>query len=332
MPTAREDAAATLGLDGRIYVIGGIDGTGTTIRTVEAYDPTHNTWTTVSPLPGARDSAEAVTGPDGRIYVIGGTDSTGARRRTVFVYNPRSQFWTTVTSIPSPSREDIAAAVGLNGRIYSIGGDSSGTTFLRRVDMYDLSSNSWTRVSNTVFPGRNSSGAARGPLGRIYIVGGKDSSSRVPFVDVYNPAADFWTVGPDMPTPSPNPAGSPDGGREDMGVAAGLDGRIYAIGGNDNNLNAVRTVQVLKNINGGTAAAVPVKFPPSVSTDPVFTMDVAVPPTVTPLLEAPSQGLAPSSRAGDDTALRHGTDAGFAVGTDSPSADLADALFAGSIG
>ena len=37
---------------------------------------THNSWTTVAPMPTPRYGLAAVSGPDGRIYAIGGDDGS----------------------------------------------------------------------------------------------------------------------------------------------------------------------------------------------------------------------------------------------------------------
>src|ERR1700722_10261996 len=50
---ARDSVAAATGPDGRIYAIGGFDGSNHLDR-VEAYDVATNTWSTEAPLPVAR--------------------------------------------------------------------------------------------------------------------------------------------------------------------------------------------------------------------------------------------------------------------------------------
>lgn len=71
IPTARASAAAALGSDGRIYVMGGYLA-GDFLTTVEAYDPLTDTWATEQDLPTAREGLGATTGGDGAIYALGG--------------------------------------------------------------------------------------------------------------------------------------------------------------------------------------------------------------------------------------------------------------------
>ncbi len=73
MPTPRQLLSATLGADGRIYVIGGsrsLAGEGTDV--VEIYDPATDRWSDGPPLRTARKSHASTMTPDGRIWVTGG--------------------------------------------------------------------------------------------------------------------------------------------------------------------------------------------------------------------------------------------------------------------
>ena len=87
MPTARYALAGVLGPDGRIYAIGGYNGSGV-LNTVEAYNPKTNSWTSEAPMPTARGYLAAALGPDGRIYAIGGQDRSGNIVNTVEAYTP----------------------------------------------------------------------------------------------------------------------------------------------------------------------------------------------------------------------------------------------------
>ena len=60
MPTARSEIAGAI-LDGKIYIIGGFDGSGRSITTTEVYDPMANEWTTAAPLPQPLDHTAAAS-------------------------------------------------------------------------------------------------------------------------------------------------------------------------------------------------------------------------------------------------------------------------------
>src|SRR5262245_19973631 len=69
--------AAAVGLDHRLYVLGGhAFGQGGRTNSVGVYDPAADSWSAVAPLPAARESLAAAA-LDGRIYAIGGVGVTG---------------------------------------------------------------------------------------------------------------------------------------------------------------------------------------------------------------------------------------------------------------
>ncbi len=107
MPTPRENCAAALGPDGRIYVIGGDDFTHA-LDTVEAYDPKTKRWTQEAPLPEPRTELSAVTGHDGRIYVYGGSERENPDEK-MFVLSPtppagEARPWFDRATEPGPTR------------------------------------------------------------------------------------------------------------------------------------------------------------------------------------------------------------------------------------
>ena len=65
----QEVAVAELG--GLVYVIGGFDGAGSIVDTVEAYDPLGDSWSSVASLPVPIHHTTA-TAANGKLYVIGG--------------------------------------------------------------------------------------------------------------------------------------------------------------------------------------------------------------------------------------------------------------------
>ncbi len=185
MLTARADLAAVAGPDGRIYALGGFNGSYTILNTVEAYSPASNTWTAVAPMPTARQGLAAVAGPDGRIYALGGLYDSGGSLATVEAYNPASNAWTTVAPMPT-ARVDLAAVTGSDGRIYALGGSSTnGSAYLSTVEAYDPSSNTWTAVA-PLPTGRQYLAAAIGPDSRIYALGGYNGNS-LGIVETYLP-------------------------------------------------------------------------------------------------------------------------------------------------
>jgi len=106
MPTARQGLRAAA-VDGIIYAIGGCEvapGVDRDISTVEAYDPTTDTWTRKADMPTAR-TLSAIAVVDGIIYIIGGSfDEDYLSEVNVEVisaveaYDPGTDTWTKYTA------------------------------------------------------------------------------------------------------------------------------------------------------------------------------------------------------------------------------------------
>jgi len=103
MPTARAHAAAAA-LGGRIVVAGGDLDDGysffTPVATVESYDPTTDTWSTLPALPRPRSGARA-TVSGGKLLVGGAPFETTGVTPEIDVYDPVANEWS-VLSLPVP--------------------------------------------------------------------------------------------------------------------------------------------------------------------------------------------------------------------------------------
>lgn len=131
MPFPRQNHAATVGVDGRVYVLGGgaLGGNWQT-NTVQIYDPASDTWTLGAPMSRQRYAPAAATA-NGLIYAFGGGDNSGDP--TVEAYDPVALRWFAVAPMPAP-RTSASATVAANGLIYVTGND--GTTYPNRLQAY----------------------------------------------------------------------------------------------------------------------------------------------------------------------------------------------------
>jgi N-acetylneuraminic acid mutarotase len=128
LPAPRAYLAAA-SLNGKIYAIGGFDGTNVQ-STVFVYDPSHPTqgWLTVSSLPGPRGRLAAAS-LNGKIYAIGGGDywigDGGWGTSSVYAYDPSQPElgWSYEFGLWK-STYGLGAA-SANGRLYTIGGNAS---------------------------------------------------------------------------------------------------------------------------------------------------------------------------------------------------------------
>jgi N-acetylneuraminic acid mutarotase len=89
MPTARSNLGLVAASDGKLYAVGGHAGRpgDDRLATVEAYDPTTDSWATVSRLPTPRANLGVAAASNGKLYAIGGGDASNALA-TVEEYTP----------------------------------------------------------------------------------------------------------------------------------------------------------------------------------------------------------------------------------------------------
>lgn len=177
MPTRRYLFAAAAGPDPTgtktlIYVIGGsiVDYTHP-MNTVEAYDPSTDTWTcsagdtaagcssfTLKPLPTPANNLAAVTAGN-TLYAIG-------TQVSLLAYDPRLNTWMAKAPMPHDSWQ-LAATVGPDHRIYAVGGNET-----NQVEAYDPATNMWDTSLPPMPNGGGALAATTGPDGRIYVIGG----------------------------------------------------------------------------------------------------------------------------------------------------------------
>ncbi|HLX72929.1 MAG TPA: kelch repeat-containing protein, partial [Verrucomicrobiae bacterium] len=209
LPAANEYMAAT-SLNGRIYAIGGYNGSGMFQSNVYVYDTAQPTkgWSSISNLPVASFSLGAVSVSD-KIYAIGGFGNSGSES-TVYLYDPAQPTlgWLSVSNLPAPSSGLVAATV--NGRIYAMVGDS-GSTYVYDTAQPTLG---WLTLSN--LPATNNGVAAASANGKIYVIGGYSGNAYV--YDPSQPALG-WSSVANLPAPV------------EYLAATSVNGKVYAIGG-----------------------------------------------------------------------------------------------------
>ena len=173
MPTGRTGLAAAVVGDS-IYAIGGRsapDGpcTGGPMDTVQRYDITTNTWTTVAPLPTARSDTGAIA-HGGKIYVFGGcTLGASTASSEVDIYDPATNTWSTGAPMPTPRAGFYGVGI-VGDSIYVMGGlDSSGSPSAAN-EVYNIASNSWSVATPMADPRGEMGVTSHG--GQIFTLGG----------------------------------------------------------------------------------------------------------------------------------------------------------------
>jgi hypothetical protein len=219
MPTARGwISPSSAVVDGKIYVIGGWDGIGSTPTSiVEEYDPATDIWTRKADMPTGRDSTATVA-VDGKIYVIGGAVGGALGRKIVEQYDPVTDTWTTKADMPTYLWGLCANVV--NGKIYTVGGRKSidAETFVQE---YDPATDTWTQKAN--MPVATSQMGSVVLDNKIIVIGGWLMSMLYPYttIQIYDTEKDIWTMEADTSF------------HRACFSAEVVRGRIFAIGGTD---------------------------------------------------------------------------------------------------
>jgi len=220
MPTARDQLAAVLGADGRIYAIGGSDTPGNPLGTVEVYDPRSNAWAAAPSLLNPRYGLSAAVDSTGTIYALLGFELSGG---TIYLVDWAESLapggsWVEIAQ-PPDFQGDTAAAVGPGGVFYLPGGET-GQGISSDVYSYDPVSQVWANgpslPSVTFAPG-----VSAGSDGTLYVLGGSvnDTSASAAIVSLA-PGASAWVS-----------AGQMLVARCEPGAATDLVGNLYTIGG-----------------------------------------------------------------------------------------------------
>ena len=173
MPTARGGAGAQQ-INGKIYVVGGMNSNGASLATLEIYDPATNTWSTGAPMSTRRDNPGTAT-LGGKLYVFGGRtrNADGSTPANILasaeVYDPATNTWAAIAPMPTARRTMVTGT--LRGRIQVMGGEitSTGGAFPQNEE-YDPATNTWLTLTPMLTPRH---GAVAGTINNtIYVAGG----------------------------------------------------------------------------------------------------------------------------------------------------------------
>jgi hypothetical protein len=225
----RANHSATLLLDGRVLVAGGLNQSLVAEYSAEIYDPATNTWAQVSPMTHFRQDHAAIRLIDGRVLVSGGTpDNVPAE-----IYDPATNTWTEVAN-PNRRRQRFALLPLPAGKVLAVAGE---TNFVTQPtppwtsQIYDPVLNTWS--SPEPMPG-NFARAATTALADGTAVSFYDDSAR------YDAATDSWTSISDM-------------GVFRSGHTATLlaDGRVLVVGG----ATAADTAQIYDPVTDAWSSA-----------------------------------------------------------------------------
>jgi N-acetylneuraminic acid mutarotase len=208
LPVALEEAGAAVA-GGLLYVLGGFDAAGNSLRTVWVFDG--STWSAGPKLPIGLDHTSAAT-LDDHVYLAGG-HSFGRDSGRLFRLDGSS--WTELSPMPHPRGGHALLAAG--NRLFVIGGNTA-LANVAPTDVYDPVTGSWSAFPALPVPRNHVAGFTY--ANSVCVAGGR--SPATPRVDCFDLASSAWVRFPDLPQPTSG-----------AGAALLEDGRALILGGQD---------------------------------------------------------------------------------------------------
>lgn len=218
MLTARSEIGAAH-INGKIYVVGGIDAYGRALRSMEVYDIASDAWSNGPSLPQALHHPAVATDGE-RLYVIGGFFGTVKFTPvdTAYVFDPAANRWSELGRLENFRGAAAAAVAG--GKLLVFGGaDLAGQT--ASLEIYDAERGRWFAGPSVPTVREHLAAAVAGET--VYALGGRTSfpDGNAASAEAYDPGAGKWTrLKPMMKA------------RSGFG-AASVSGRVYVFGGEE---------------------------------------------------------------------------------------------------
>jgi serine/threonine protein kinase/N-acetylneuraminic acid mutarotase len=238
-PTARLMMAWTV-LDGQIWIAGGMSH-GTTLDTVQSYDPQTGAWQTQPSLPIPLHHATAAT-YRGEVVVMGGAEDNLAEGSNK-VFALRDGKW---VELPSLQHARAAAAAAVVGDKLVVVGGQNDKQLVAQTEVFD--GESWQDAADLPTPREHLAAVSDGVY--VYTVGGRflsaDKNSAA--FERFDPESGTWDKLVDMPSP-----------RGSYG-AAYIDGRVVAVGGEEPT-RVLATVEMYDVADGKWTVLTPMRTP-----------------------------------------------------------------------
>jgi len=224
--TARFSHTATLLLNGKVLVAGGMERNGVWLDSAELYDPAKGRFSPIGKMSARRAGATATLLPNGKVLIAGGTDGSGKNLASAELYDPDTNTFSATGSLSFP-RGDATATLLKNGKVLIAGGDAAGDDDqLASAEIYDPLTGLFLPTGSMHSP-RSYFTAVRLKDGKVLVAGGL-SGGQFPFhkveatAEVYDPLTGRFTLTGEMSVP-----------RYKQGAALLPDGKVMIAGGSN---------------------------------------------------------------------------------------------------
>ncbi len=168
------------------------------------YDPIGNSWTAKTPLPGTTRYGSSSFVLDGVAYIVCGNfgSASGPLTNEVWAYNITNDSWTSKAPYPG-GQLYYTTSFAINNFGYAGGGrekpNNGAYVMYDTFYKYDATLDSWSPIAP--YPGGRHSGMTAVVFNQKVVVGGDGDSLGWTYREfhTYDPIADSWTAGPDLP-------------------------------------------------------------------------------------------------------------------------------------
>ena len=226
--TARFSHTATLLLNGKVLIAGGMERNGVWLDSAELYDPAKGRFSLIGKMSTRRAGATATLLPNGKVLIAGGNDGSGKSLASAEIYDPETNTFSPTGNLGFP-RGHATATLLKTGKVLIAGGSAAGDDDqLASAEIYDPLTGQFLPTGSMHSP-RSCFTAVRLKDGKVLVAGGL-SGGQYPFhkveatAEVYDPLAGRFTRTDEMSVP-----------RFKQGAALLPDGRVMIAGGSNEN-------------------------------------------------------------------------------------------------
>jgi galactose oxidase-like protein/Kelch motif protein len=226
--TARFSHTATLLLNGKVLIAGGMERNGVWLDSAELYDPAKGRFSLIGKMSTRRAGATATLLPNGKVLIAGGNDGSGKSLASAEIYDPETNTFSPTGNLGFP-RGHATATLLKTGKVLIAGGSAAGDDDqLASAEIYDPLTGQFLPTGSMHSP-RSCFTAVRLKDGKVLVAGGL-SGGQYPYhkveatAEVYDPLAGRFTLTDEMSVP-----------RFKQGAALLPDGRVMIAGGSNEN-------------------------------------------------------------------------------------------------
>jgi hypothetical protein len=223
---ARFSHTATLLLNGKVLIAGGMEQNGVWLDSAELYDPAKGRFSPVGKMSTRRAGATATLLPSGKVLIAGGTDGSGKNLASAEIYDPDTNSFSATGNLSFPRGHAVATLLK-NGKVLIAGGNAAGDDDqLASAEIYDPLTGQFLPTGSMHSP-RSYFTAVRLRDGKVLVAGGL-SGGQFPFhkveptAEVYDPLAGRFTLTGEMSVP-----------RYKQGASLLPDGKVLIAGGSN---------------------------------------------------------------------------------------------------